>query len=311
MALFCANSTLCRKVTCTFLLLLLSFIGWQAYQIKDLFNLPFHNVRETSHRTSPILCPPANVRIPEIIHVIWRTKNVSEYRLKPSTFEWASLYPEHTILVWSEDEVRELLRTKYSYLYPLYLSYPYDIQRADVARYVVLHSEGGIYSDLDSYPHRKGYFLNDFCSAQFVAPETSDMTSLSNFFLMAEKESPLLDYVLHQLESHNHDSIMLPYLYVFTSTGPLFLTQCVLEWMRDHKDYDLVILEEPQIRSKYVYHKAGRSWHRFDAKVINYFGDNFGKVVYRNLIWQFLIILFGGCALLFFCRYFRRRVRKP
>jgi hypothetical protein len=134
--------------------------------------------------------------IPRIVHQIWKTKNVSNYPIKSSHNDWKknSLYKNYTIKLWTDDEVNELIRLKYSFLYKTYQSYRIPIQRVDIARLVILHFEGGIYTDLDVYP---GHISTDeLCNYRFVAPLANNFHIITNHFLMAERNSTLLQYLL-------------------------------------------------------------------------------------------------------------------
>lgn len=59
--------------------------------------------------------------------------------------------PKYTIRLWTNYVIIKLIRVKYTCLLPTYRRYPHNIERADIARLVVVHAEGGIYADLDAY----------------------------------------------------------------------------------------------------------------------------------------------------------------
>ena len=52
---------------------------------------------------------------------------------------------EWKYVLWSKDAVDALMRTDYPRLWAAYRSYPRWVQRADMARYAILHKYGGIY----------------------------------------------------------------------------------------------------------------------------------------------------------------------
>ncbi len=100
----------------------------------------------------------AEYLIPPIIHQIWKDANVSTYPITPSTHDWISKFPNYTVKLWTEDMIVKLIKENYYWLWKTYSSYPHNIQRADVARYVVLEHEGGIYVDLDGFPQCASLF---------------------------------------------------------------------------------------------------------------------------------------------------------
>lgn len=57
--------------------------------------------------------------------------------------------PDFTYKLWTDELALDFIKTHYPWFLPTYLGYKFDIQRADVIRYFVLHKYGGIYMDLD------------------------------------------------------------------------------------------------------------------------------------------------------------------
>jgi len=56
-----------------------------------------------------------------------------------------ALANEWKYVLWSKDAVDWLILTEYPHLWATYKSYPRWVQRADMARYAILHKYGGIY----------------------------------------------------------------------------------------------------------------------------------------------------------------------
>jgi hypothetical protein len=86
--------------------------------------------------------------IPKRIHQVWIGHNVPP--------QWANLaktwrrhHPEWAYDFWDDAKCRCLVAERYPELLQRYDSYPYDIQRADAVRYVLLHCFGGVYVDMD------------------------------------------------------------------------------------------------------------------------------------------------------------------
>ncbi|GKZ34427.1 hypothetical protein AbraIFM66950_004702 [Aspergillus brasiliensis] len=132
----------------------------------------------------PILDPA----IPNIVHQLWKTTDVREYSTKftASRESWRAMFGpcNYTVKLWTDDDVLQLIKADYTWLLSTYEGYPHDIQRADIARLVIVHSEGGIYSDLDVYPssaeliqclQRQGL--------QAIFSPTAGTIGLSNHFL--------------------------------------------------------------------------------------------------------------------------------
>jgi mannosyltransferase OCH1-like enzyme len=88
--------------------------------------------------------------IPKIIHQIWSGKHDT----LPSTFEkwshsWKELHPDYTYTVWNEEDMLDFIDCYYPQYKECYHNLPYNIQRWDVIRYLILYQIGGIYADFD------------------------------------------------------------------------------------------------------------------------------------------------------------------
>ena len=82
-------------------------------------------------------------------HPIW--KECSE--------TWKNTFPDFQYMYWTDDDLRNLVKEKYSEFLELYDNFPYHIMRVDFARFCILHSYGGIYADLDIYCYKNFYGL--------------------------------------------------------------------------------------------------------------------------------------------------------
>ncbi len=93
--------------------------------------------------------------IPNIIHFTWKNNDISTYSSDPTLRRWNETYAHlgYEIKLWTDAQVLEIIEEYYPSILDIYLAYPFNIQRADIARLVILHQFGGIYSDLDvKYP---------------------------------------------------------------------------------------------------------------------------------------------------------------
>jgi mannosyltransferase OCH1-like enzyme len=236
--------------------------------------------------------------IPQVVHQIWKTKDVSTYPINASHDDWkrSSLYENYTVKLWSDYDLEELIRLKYPFLYSTYQSYSKPIQRADIARLAVLHSEGGIYADLDVHPGNTS--IEKLLNYQFVAPGTNNFHVITNHFLMAEKNSPLLEYLLVKSVERAKASIWINYLRVFWTTGPFFVTEMVNEYCALNPGYNGLILDDWLVND-FIWHDVGRSWHDADGLFLNYAADHF-EFVKRFIFGLFLFVAVIGMYVL--CR---------
>lgn len=90
------------------------------------------------------------LKIPKIIHQVWS----ATYNPLPKVFEtlgdtWKRDYPDWEYILWSESEMNAFVEEQYPQYWEIYTSFPYDIQRWDAIRYLILHQMGGMYVDVD------------------------------------------------------------------------------------------------------------------------------------------------------------------
>ena len=112
-----------------------------------------------------------------IIHQIWRNKDTGGYGPRYRTWRWknlckASAYHDARsplqYKLWTDEDVDALLaEARYAFIAPLYHALPRNVQRADVARMLVLHAHGGIYADLDTFPKEGASLLPQLLGPPF------------------------------------------------------------------------------------------------------------------------------------------------
>ncbi|MDR2980087.1 MAG: hypothetical protein LBV02_06590 [Bacteroidales bacterium] len=88
--------------------------------------------------------------IPKIIHQIWSGKHgpIPE-KFAEFTETWKIHHPDWEYMLWDEDAMNRLTEEEYPQYKRLFDNLPFDIQRWDVARYLILLSRGGLYADMD------------------------------------------------------------------------------------------------------------------------------------------------------------------
>ncbi|MFZ2103704.1 MAG: glycosyltransferase, partial [Oricola sp.] len=63
---------------------------------------------------------------------------------------WVALNPGWDYRLWTDDDLLVFVRDEFPDLLELYQSYPNPVQRADLARYMLLYRFGGVYADMDT-----------------------------------------------------------------------------------------------------------------------------------------------------------------
>ena len=134
-------------------------------------------------------------KIPRIIHQSYRTRDLPG-RWKMTPEKWKKMHPNWEYRFWTDEDNRELIRTRYPWFLPTYDGYTYGISRADAARYFVVLTYGGVYSDLDVFPLRDMSTLLCKRTAEgapvgMLVTETPNL-GLTNAFFAAEPNNKAL-----------------------------------------------------------------------------------------------------------------------
>lgn len=270
-------------------------------QLPDLMELVTQCSPSITKPTGPVIQHP-QAHIPNVVHQIWKDADLDTYPLEASHNQWKTMMDplNYTVKLWTDDSILKLIQTNYMWLLSTYESYPENIQRADLARLVIVHAEGGAYADLDVYPESAEHLS---ClwrrNSRGIFVSTNGGKGLSNNFFIAERDSTFLQWTLYEAKRRRDRSkmIALPYLRVFWSTGPIMITSAFrrFAWMHD-RHHSLAVLDETYAGSV-IHHAAGRSWHGPDGRLFNFVADNarLGKLWIVPVVLSCVMCL--GCIL--------------
>ena len=87
--------------------------------------------------------------IPKIIHQTWKTHDVPVH-CRTHVETWKNLHPDWKYILWTDAELDDFIAAHYPDFLSIFRSYENGVQRADAARYLLLHHFGGIYTDIDT-----------------------------------------------------------------------------------------------------------------------------------------------------------------
>ena len=89
-------------------------------------------------------------KIPKIIHQIWSgvTEPLPEY-FKELGETWKEHYPDWEYMFWDNDKMNAFVQEHYPQYWDIYSRFPYNVQRWDAIRYLILDKIGGMYADFD------------------------------------------------------------------------------------------------------------------------------------------------------------------
>ncbi|WP_342071538.1 glycosyltransferase [Yoonia algicola] len=164
--------------------------------------------------------------IPKIIHQTWRDHNL------PGPKAWAESWkrqnPDWEYRFWTDDDLLALVQTHYPELEKLFQSYPRPVQRADMARYLILHHHGGVYADIDTEcmapldviaDETRIVFATEPFEHEFQAHRLGMDNMLFNGVMASPKGHPFWLHVCDAMVRCQHGKAL-----VLETTGPLLLS---------------------------------------------------------------------------------------
>lgn len=167
-------------------------------------------------------------KIPKIFHQI-APKDKSKWHplWEECQKTWLSNFPasEYDYRLWNdEDDLENLIREEFPSFIETFKSYPYKIQRIDMARYFILLKYGGIYADMDFYCYKNFYETLDQSKPSIVESPWTEHEFLQNSLI----SSPLgynylfLNIIDEAIRRNNNKSVdeSDAAFYISNTTGP-------------------------------------------------------------------------------------------
>ena len=92
---------------------------------------------------------PHTNAFPKVLHQTWKTSAIPPEMAK-YVASWKRHNPEWTLRLWTDGEILRLIKAEMPYFAETALTlFDSGVERADIARYVILYLHGGVYADLD------------------------------------------------------------------------------------------------------------------------------------------------------------------
>ena len=212
--------------------------------------------------------------IPKIIHQIWLggTDGLPEPppHLAEASRSWVTRHPDWEYRTWSGEDIVALFQRARPDLLELYRRYPYFVNRADAARYLILHEHGGVYADFDVACAAP---LDGLLDQNLVLAPTKPF-GVSNDLMMARPGHPLFRAALDGLPArfrYLFHPWVLPYARVMLGTGSVYLSQLHRAARGGDSDVRYLTADEyghgdPTLAL--VRHLRGNSWHSWDSRLL-------------------------------------------
>ncbi|CEL01315.1 hypothetical protein ASPCAL00901 [Aspergillus calidoustus] len=266
----------------------LMVIGLLLQTIKPLISLMYHNKELFTPQTGLSGLNTSDTwgqvnqsnKIPRILHQTTATEVIPDHWVEPQR-SCKNAYLDFEYKLWTDDSARNFLAVEYPWFVDIWDSYAFPIQRADAIRYFVLYHYGGIYLDMDTWCNKTIpiHALKSGPVIHHALFKPTLPTGITNAFMMATAKHPVYAAAIAKLPAFHAMTKfwarLQPYCAVMISTGPLFLTLVV-------KDY---LLKQPSLPSptiwvidttelgQYITDLESATWHHSDARIFIWLSD--------------------------------------
>lgn len=247
-----------------------------------------------------------NLIIPKIIHQTYKDDNIPAH-WQSGQEKCQALNPDYKYILWTDVMIEEFITTNFNWFLPVMKSYKYPIQKADIIRYFVLYTYGGVYIDLDDVCERN---LDPLLKYPVFLRKTSPF-GVSNDVMGAVPKHPFFLKVINSL-AHYNKNWWAPYFTIMATTGPVFISIVWKQYKRWEKvkqlwdptyqyltsDRAVKVLQPWDYKSFFSISK-GSSWHLDDADFIKSFLTHILSCVVAGFIIGFTILYGEYCIYCF------------
>jgi len=226
--------------------------------------------------------------IPHKIHQIWIGSDLPE-KYYDWCNSWKKLNPEWEYKLWQEQDILDLLDGP---IKSIFLKSKNFGAKSDIARYVILQKEGGVYCDTDFECIKPLEKITETCT-MFAGIIFSEKPEIANGIIGTTPAHPFLSVILEELKkpvlSKDTDTIL-------SVTGPAFLTRTILKNKGKVLETDVVFLTHyfypfPNFcREERIYLKELKKKYIKDCTYgihyweISWFDDSFGAWLERKIL---------------------------
>lgn len=142
--------------------------------------------------------------IPKIIHQI-APNDPSEWTPEVITYRasWKQL-PKFRYKLWSREEISALIKDSYPSFDELYHVYVNDVNKRDMAIYIILYEYGGVYVDLN-YEFKQNFYDTLHQETVNIAVSTNSYQPYVNKFIASPRKHPFWISIFNALFDNSND----------------------------------------------------------------------------------------------------------
>lgn len=154
--------------------------------------------------------PQQTLRIPRILHHIFLSGSEAyeaETRKPGASLKAAwqtsclAAYPGWKHMFWTQDDALAHIRQHYPWFEATYASFDHFVLRGDALRYLVLHSMGGVYLDLDieCFPNASLASHNALAGYDVVLQGHHQVEPVINAMMASVPQHPIFEHTLQEI----------------------------------------------------------------------------------------------------------------
>ena len=167
-------------------------VEWpHSYYPKTPNNDLLHMIHQYQHLVSPPVFN-ASHRIPRIVHQMWKTKYLPS-QMVAWVSKWRVTHPDWMYIFWTDVSARKFVAQRFKPLLKTYDDFQHGVLKADMFRYMVLYTFGGVYADLDVEPLKNLDPIRDWAPC-IMSQEPNVHHQVSNYLSYGSKAE--LNYTL-------------------------------------------------------------------------------------------------------------------
>jgi mannosyltransferase OCH1-like enzyme len=167
--------------------------------------------------------------IPKIIH---QTAPSNKDKWHPIWFEYQKTWhkyfpsPEYKYVLWSDDDLENLIKYDFPSFYPIYINYNKNIKRIDIARYFILYKYGGIYADMDYKCFKNFYDLLPQDKISISESPYPNNEFIQNALMVSPAKHPFWLKVIEEAKNRTNYPVLV-------ATGPVLLSDMYFDNVND------------------------------------------------------------------------------
>jgi len=189
--------------------------------------------------------------IPKIIHQIWSgIEDPLPQYYKDFSETWKCDYPDWEYILWDNGKMNSFVLENYPEYWDAYNQFPYNIQRWDAIRYLILYKMGGMYVDFDYEsvrPMGKIIENNTCCFSQEPVRHrsmTEEFFDFNNALMLSIPQHFFMMKIIDTIFSNSYNKSDKKYRDVFGSTGPWIINRIYNSLSEDDKEQVYIIPSE-------------------------------------------------------------------